>query len=401
MTVHTGRHFLQIPGPTNIPDRVLRAMDMPTMDHRGPEFAQLGFEVLAAAQRVFRTNQPVIISPSSGTGAWEAAIVNVLSPGDKVLMAETGQFAVLWLGIAEKFKLDVDFIPGDWRRGADVAQIEARLAADRQHQIKAVMVVHNETSTGCVTHPLEVRKAIDRAKHPALLMVDTISCIGSQEYEHGAWGIDGSVGGSQKALMLPPGLSFNAVSEKALAVAKANPSMRSYWDWQEGIAFNKVGTWPYTPAVNLLYGLKEAIAMLEEEGLDNVFARHKRHSAATRAAVKIWGLETQCQDPQAHSPALTGVRMPEGHDADNFRKVVLDNFDMSLGTGLNKIKGKAFRTGHIGHLNEMMMVGITSGIEVGLDLARVPDHSGGVLAAMEVLKGRDVVSMPKSKAAVA
>src|ERR1700694_4156713 len=372
MTVHTGRHFLQIPGPTNIPDRVLRAMDMPGMDHRSLEFAELGFAVMAASQRIFRTKQPVIVYPSSGTGAWEAAIVNTLSPGDKVLMAETGQFAVLWLGIAEKFKLDVDFLPGDWRRGADLEQIEARLAADRQHRIKAVMVVHNETSTGCVTPPLEVRKAMDRTRHPALLMVDTIS-----------------------------GLGFNAVSEKALAVAQANPSMRAYWDWQEVIAFNKVGTWPYTPAVNLLFGLKEAVAMLEEEGLDNVFARHKRHSAATRAAVKAWGLETQCQDPHAHSPALTGVVMPEGHDADNFRKVVLDNFDMSLGTGLNKIKGKAFRIAHIGHFNDLMLMGTLSGVEMGLDLAKVPHRGGGVLAAMEVLKGRDVVPMSKSKAAVA
>jgi alanine-glyoxylate transaminase/serine-glyoxylate transaminase/serine-pyruvate transaminase len=401
MTVHTGRHFLQIPGPTNIPDRVLRAMDMPTMDHRGPEFGRLGFEVLAAAQRVFRTKQPVIIYPSSGTGAWEAAIVNVLSPGDKVLMAETGQFAVLWRGIAEKFKLDIDFVPGDWRRGADLEQIEARLAADVQHRIKAVMIVHNETSTGCVTHPLEVRKAIDRAKHPALFMVDTISGLGSLEYEHDAWGIDVSVAGSQKGLMLPPGLGFNAVSEKALGAAKANPSMRSYWDWQEVIAINKAGTWPYTPAINLLFGLKEAIAMLEEEGVDNVFARHKRHSSATRAAVKVWGLETQCQDPFAHSPALTGVALPEGHDSDNFRKVVLENFDMSLGTGLNKIKGKVFRIGHIGHFNDLMLMGTLAGVEMGLDLAKVPHRSGGVLAAMEVLKGREVVPMPKSKAAVA
>jgi alanine-glyoxylate transaminase/serine-glyoxylate transaminase/serine-pyruvate transaminase len=399
MTLHTGRHFLQIPGPTNIPDRVLRAMDMPTMDHRSAEFAELGFAVQAAMQRVFRTRQPAIIYPSSGTGAWEAAIVNTLSPGDKVLMAETGQFAVLWHGIADKFKLDVDFVPGDWRRGADVEQIEARLAADRQHRIKAVMVVHNETSTGCVTHPLEVRKAMDRTKHPALLMVDTISGLGSLEYEHDAWGIDVSVAGSQKGLMLPPGLGFNAVSEKALAVAKANPSMRSYWDWHEVIAFNKLGTWPYTPAVNLLFGVREAIAMLEEEGLDNVFARHKRHSAATRAAVKAWGLETQCQDPHAHSPALTGVVMPEGHDADNFRKVVLENFDMSLGTGLNKIKGRVFRIGHIGHFNDLMLMGTLSGIEMGLDLAKVPYRSGGVLAAMEVLKNRDVVAMPKSAVA--
>src|SRR5215469_2324909 len=306
-TLHTGRHFLQIPGPTNIPDRVLRATDMPGLDHRGPEFAEIGFAVMAGLQRMFRTKQPVLIFPSSGTGAWEAAIVNTLQPGDKVLMCETGQFAVLWLGIAQKFKLDVDFIPGDWRRGADIGAIEAKLAADRQHKIKAVMVVHNETSTGCVTSPLEVRKALDRTKHPALLMVDTISGLAAMEYEHDGWGIDVSVGGSQKGLMLPPGLGFNAISEKALAVAKANPSMRSYWDWQEVIAFNKLGTFPYTPAMNLLRGLKEAIAMIEEEGLENVFARHRRHSAATRAAIKAWGLETQCQDPHAHSPALTGV----------------------------------------------------------------------------------------------
>jgi alanine-glyoxylate transaminase / serine-glyoxylate transaminase / serine-pyruvate transaminase len=347
MTLHTGRHFLQIPGPTNVPERVLRAMDMPALDHRGAEFAEIGFAVLAGMQRLFRTKQPVIIYPSSGTGAWEAAIVNTLQPGDKVLMAETGQFAVLWRGIAEKFKLDVDFIPGDWRRGADIGEIEARLAADRQHKIKAVMVVHNETSTGCTTPPLEVRKAMDRVKHPALLMVDTISGLGSMDYEHDAWGIDISVAGSQKGLMLPPGLGFNAVSEKALAVAKANPGLRSYWDWQDVIAINTAGTWPYTPAINLLFGLKEAIKMLEEEGLENVFARHKRHSAATRAAMKVWGLETQCQDLQAHSPALTGVVMPEGHDADNFRKVVLENFDMSLGTGLNKVKGKLFRIGQL------------------------------------------------------
>src|ERR1700748_1940381 len=266
MTLHTGRHFLQIPGPTNVPDRVLRAMDMPTLDHRGPEFAELGHAVLAGIKRIFRTKQPVVIYPASGTGAWEAAMVNTLSPGDKVLMAETGQFAVLWRGIAEKFKLEVEFLPTDWRRGADVEQIEARLAGARLHKIQDVMAVHNETSTSCVTHPLEVRKALNRTNHPALLMVDTISGVGSQEYEHDAWGIDVSVGGSQKALMLPPGLSFNAVSEKALAVSKANTSLRSYWDWHEVIAFNKVGTWPYTPAVNLLYGLKEAVAMLEEEG---------------------------------------------------------------------------------------------------------------------------------------
>ena len=399
MTLHTGRHFLQIPGPTNVPDRVLRAMDMPTLDHRGPEFAELGHAVLAGCQRIFRTKQPVIIYPSSGTGAWEAAIVNSLSPGDKVLMAETGQFAVLWRGIAEKFKLEVEFLPTDWRRGASVEQIEAKLAEDRQHKIKAVCVVHNETSTGCVTHPLEVRKALNRTQHPALLMVDTISGLASLQYEHDAWEIDISVGGSQKGMMLPPGLGFNAVSEKALAASKANKSMRSYWDWHDMIAMNKQGTFPYTPATNLLFALKEAIAMLEEEGLDNVFARHTRHGAATRAAVKAWELELVCLDPHSYSGALTGVMVPDGHDADALRKVILENFDMSLGTGLGKLKGKAFRIGHIGHFNDLMLMGTLSGVEMGLDLAKVPHRSGGVLAAMEVLKGRDVVSMPKSKAA--
>jgi alanine-glyoxylate transaminase / serine-glyoxylate transaminase / serine-pyruvate transaminase len=398
MTLHTGRHFLQIPGPTNVPDRVLRAMDMPPLDHRGAEFAELGYAVLAGMQRIFRTTQPVIIFPSSGTGAWEAALVNTLSPGDKVLLAETGQFAVLWRGIAEKFKLEVEFMPTDWRRGADVAEIEARLAADRSHKIKAVMVIHNETSTSCVTHPLEVRKALNRTNHPALLMVDTISGLASLEYEHDAWGIDVAVGGSQKGMMLPPGLSFNAVSEKALAASKANGSLRSYWDWHDMLEINKAGTFPYTPAVNLLFALKEAIAMLEEEGLDNVFARHKRHGAATRAAAKAWGLELVCLDPHAYSPALTALMVPDGHDADAFRKVVLQNFDMSLGTGLGKIKGKAFRIAHIGFFNDLMLMGTLSGVEMGLDLAKVPHRSGGVMAAMEVLKGRDVVAMSKAVA---
>jgi alanine-glyoxylate transaminase/serine-glyoxylate transaminase/serine-pyruvate transaminase len=399
MTVHTGRHFLQIPGPTNVPDRVLRAMDMPTLDHRGPEFAELGLHVLAGSQRIFKTKQPVIIYPSSGTGAWEAAIVNTLSPGDRVLMAETGQFAALWRSIAEKFKLDVELVPGDWRHGADLVQIEARLHADKAHAIKAVMVVHNETSTGCVTHPQDVRAAMDRAKHPALLMVDTVSGVGSLEYEHDAWGIDVTVAGSQKGLMLPPGLGFNVISDKALAASKANTSYRAYWDWQDVINANKLGSWPYTPATNLLYGLKEAVAMLEEEGLANVFARHKRHGAAARAAVKAWGLETVSIEAHDHSPALTAVLMPEGHDADAFRKVVLDNFDMSLGTGLAKWKGKIFRIGHIGHFNDLMLMGTLSGVEMGLDLAKVPHRAGGVMAAMEVLKGRDVVQMPKAAVA--
>jgi alanine-glyoxylate transaminase / serine-glyoxylate transaminase / serine-pyruvate transaminase len=372
---------------------------MPGLDHRGPEFAEIGFAVMAGLQRMFRTKQPVLIFPSSGTGAWEAAIVNTLQPGDKVLMCETGQFAVLWLGIAQKFKLDVDFIPGDWRHGADIGQIEAKLAADRQHKIKAVMVIHNETSTGCVTPPFEVRKAMDRTRHPALLMVDTISGLAAMEYEHDAWGVDVAVGGSQKGLMLPPGLGFNAVSEKALAVAKANPAMRSYWDWEDVIAFNKVGTFPYTPAMNLLRGLREAIAMIEEEGLDNVFARHRRHSAATRAAVKAWGLETQCLDPQAHSPALTGVVTPEGHDSDHFRKLALETFDLSLGTGLNKVKGRMFRIAHLGHFNDLMLMGTLSGVEMALDLAKIPHRSGGVLAAMDVLKGREAAPMPRAAVA--
>jgi alanine-glyoxylate transaminase/serine-glyoxylate transaminase/serine-pyruvate transaminase len=401
MTLHTGRHFLQIPGPTNIPDRVLRAMDMPGLDHRGAEFAELGYAVMAGLQRIFRTKHPVVIFPSSGTGAWEAALVNTLSPGDKVLLAETGQFAVLWRGIAEKFKLDVEFMPSDWRRGADVADIEAKLAADRAHKIKAVMVIHNETSTACVTHPLEVRKALNRTNHPALLMVDTISGLASMEYEHDAWGIDVAVGGSQKGMMLPPGLSFNALSERALTASKANDSLRSYWDWRDMLEFNKQGTFPYTPAINLLFALREAIKMLEEEGLENVFARHKRHGAATRAAAKAWGLDLVCLDPQAYSPALTAVMVPDGHDADAFRNAVLENFDMSLGTGLGKIKGKAFRIGHIGHFNDLMLMGTLSGVEMGLDLAKVPHRAGGVIAAMDILKNRDVVAMPQSKAAVA
>ena len=399
MTLHTGRHFLQIPGPTNVPDRVLRAMDMPPLDHRGAEFAELGYAVLAGMQRIFRTKQPVIIFPSSGTGAWEAALVNTLSPGDKVLLAETGQFAVLWRGIAEKFKLDVEFMPTDWRRGADVGEIEAKLAADRTHQIKAVMVIHHETSTGCVTHPFEVRKALDRTNHPALLMVDTISGLASLDYQHDAWGIDVAVGGSQKGMMLPPGLSFNVASEKAFAASRANSSLRSYWDWQDMLEFNKLGTFPYTPAVNLLFALRESIKMLEEEGLDNVLARHKRHGAATRAAVKTWGLDLVCLDPHAYSPALTAIMVGEGHDADAFRKVVLENFDMSLGTGLGKLKGRAFRIGHIGHFNDLMLMGTLSGVEMGLDLAKVPHRGGGVMSAMEVLKGRDVMAMPKAAVA--
>jgi alanine-glyoxylate transaminase/serine-glyoxylate transaminase/serine-pyruvate transaminase len=385
MATHTGRHFLQIPGPTNVPDRVLRAIDMPTIDHRGPEFAELGLHVLEASKTIFRTKNPVIIYPSSGTGAWEAAIVNVLSPGDKVLMAETGHFASLWRALAERFKIEVDMIPGDWRRGASPEQIEAKLTEDRGHRIKAVMVVHNETSTGATSRVADIRKAIDRAKHPALFMVDTISSLASVPYEHDAWGVDVTVSGSQKGLMLPPGLSFNAVSDKALAAAKANTTQRSYWDWHEIMAANKTGGWPYTPATNMLYGLKEAIAMLHEEGLDNVFARHERHAAATRAAVRAWNLEVLCVEPREQSPVLTGVVMPEGHDADRFRQVTLEHFDMSLGAGLSKVKGKVFRIGHLGHFNDLMLMGTLAGVEMGLHLAGVPHRAGGVQAAMDVL----------------
>ena len=400
-TIHTGRHFLQIPGPTNVPDRVLRAIDMPTIDHRGPEFARLGLEVIESTKKVFRTRNPVIIYSSSGTGAWEAAMVNTLSPGDKVLMAETGQFSSLWRVLAQKMKLDVDFMPGDWRHGANAQEIEAKLRDDKQHKIKAVMVVHSETSTGAVTDIPAVRKAIDSAKHPALLFVDTISGLASIEYEHDAWGVDVTIAGSQKGLMLPPGLGFNAVSDKALAAHKSSTSMRSYWDWSDIIEANKSGSWPYTPATNLLYGLQEAIAMLFEEGLDNVFARHKRYGAAARAALAAWGLQNQCADPKAYSPILTAIVMPDGHDADQFRKVVLDNFDMSLGAGLGKIKGKVFRVGHIGHFNDLMLMGALSGIEMALDLAKVPYRSGGVLAAMDVLTGGEGVATSRPKSAVA
>ena len=389
MTVHGGRHFLQIPGPTNVPDRVLRAMAMPTIDHRGPEFTDLGFAVLGACQSVFRTTQPVIIYPSSGTGAWEAAIANALSPGDRVVMAETGQFALQWRKLAERFKLDVDWLEGDWRRGASAHAIAERLAHDKQHRVKAVMVVHNETSTGCVSDVPGIRDAIDDAKHPALLMVDTISGLGAMPYEHDAWGVDVSVSGSQKGLMLPPGLGFNVVSEKALAASKSGSSTRSYWDWHDIIAANNLGSWPYTPATNLLYGLKEAIAMLHEEGLENVFARHRRHGAASRAALRQWGLENVCLNEAEYSSALTAVVLPQGHDADRFREVVLQRFDMSLGTGLGKLKGRVFRIGHLGHFNDLMLMGALAGVEMGLGVVGVPHQRGGVQAAMEVLTGND------------
>jgi alanine-glyoxylate transaminase / serine-glyoxylate transaminase / serine-pyruvate transaminase len=385
MTTHAGRHFLQIPGPTNVPDRVLRALSAPTIDHRGPEFAALGKEVLAGVREVFRTSGPVVIFPSSGTGAWEAALVNTLSPGDRVLMFETGHFAMLWRDIALRFGLEVDLVPGDWRHGADPAAVEERLAKDGAHAIKAVAVVHNETSTGVASRIPEIRAALDRARHPALLLVDTISSLGSIDYRHEAWGVDVTVGGSQKGLMLPPGLGFNAVGPKALAAAKAARLPRSYWDWEPMLRDNGGGFFPYTPATNLLYGLREALAMLREEGLERVFARHARHAEATRAAVRAWGLEVVCADEREHSASLTAVLLPAGHDADAVRKVILDRFDMSLGTGLGKLKGKIFRIGHLGSFNDLMLMGTLAGVEMGLGLAGVPFQRGGVQAAMERL----------------
>ncbi|MCP1968239.1 alanine-glyoxylate transaminase/serine-glyoxylate transaminase/serine-pyruvate transaminase [Bradyrhizobium elkanii] len=362
---------------------------MPVIDHRSAEFAALGRAVLEGSQKVFQTKGPVVIFPSSGTGAWEAAIVNTLSPGDKALMVETGHFATLWRQMAGRFGIEVDFMPGDWRRGADPAQIEARLAADTAHSIKAVMVVHNETSTGATSRIADIRAAIDRTSHPALLMVDTISSLGSVDYRHDEWKVDVGVSCSQKGFMLPPGLGFNAISDKARAASRTNKMPRSYFDWEEMLKPNAKGFFPYTPATNLLYGLREAIAMLLEEGLDNVFARHQRLAAATRAAVNQWGLEVLCQEPSEFSPVLTAVMMPPGHDADQFRKVVLDNFNMSLGAGLSKVAGKVFRIGHLGECNELTLLGALTGVEMGLSVAGVPHRSGGVEAAMKILEQRD------------
>lgn len=384
-----GRHFLHIPGPSPIPDRILRAIAMPIIDHRSAEFAALGRHVLEGSKTVFKTQQPVVIYPSSGTGAWEAAIVNTLSPGDTVLMAETGHFATLWKQIATRFGIEVEFIPGDWRHGADPAAIEATLAEDKGRRIKAVMVVHNETSTGATSRIPEIRKAIDAAGHPALFMVDTISSLASVDYRHDEWQVDVTVSGSQKGLMLPPGLGFNAISEKALAAAKTNKLPRSYWDWQEMVKINATGFFPYTPATNLLYGLKEALAMLQEEGLDNVFVRHQRLATACRAAVKAWGLEVLCQNPAEQSPALTAVLMPPSHDADRFRKVALETYNISLGSGLGKVAGKVFRIGHLGECNELSLLGALSGVELGLSAAGVPHRSGGVAAAMASFEGND------------
>jgi len=387
MTLHTGRHFLQIPGPTNVPDRVLRAMDRPTIDHRGPEFAALAKTVIAGLKRVFGTTGAVAVFPASGTGAWEAALVNTLSPGDTVLAFETGHFATLWRALAGRLGLAVEFVPGDWRHGVPPEEVERRLAADKAQVIKAVMAVHNETSTGVASRIGAVRQAIDRARHPALLLVDTISSLASIDYRHDDWGVDVTVGGSQKGLMLPPGLSFNAVSAKALAANKTAKLPRAYWDWPPMIAAAETGFFPFTPATNLLFGLEAAIAMLEEEGLANVFARHDRLAEATRRAVAGWGLEILAADPAEYSSSLTAVMVPEGHNADAVRQAALERFDLSLGTGLGKVTGKVFRIGHLGWFNELMLMGTLAGVEMSLALAGVPHRKGGVAAAMDHLAG--------------
>ena len=381
-----GTHFLQIPGPSHVPHRVLRAMDYPTMDHRGPDFARLGKRVLSGMQSVFKCSGPVIIYPSSGTGAWEAALVNTLSAGDAVAIVETGQFASLWLKLANKLGIDAQVISTDWRRGAQPDQVEAFLRGDRQHKIKALCVVHNETSTGATTRVQDIRNAMDAAEHPAMLMVDTISGLSCADFQFDRWGVDVAISGSQKGLMLPPGLSFNAVSEKALAASQTADLKKSYWAWDEMMTPNETGYFPYTPATNLLYGLAEAIDMLHEEGLENVFERHRRHGEATRIAVQTWELEIQCQEPLDYSPVLTAVRLPDGHNADAFRAKVLSSFNMSLGNGLGQIAGKVFRIGHLGDFNDLMLMATLSGVEMGLGLAGVPHQRGGVAAAMGVLQ---------------
>jgi alanine-glyoxylate transaminase / serine-glyoxylate transaminase / serine-pyruvate transaminase len=387
MAYQSGRHFLQIPGPTNVPDRVLRAIDQPTIDHRGPAFQRLGKELLEGLKAIFKTKGPVVIFPASGTGAWEAALVNTLSPGDKVLMVETGHFATLWSRMAGRLGLELDFIPGDWRHGVDPGAVEARLAEDRARKIKAVCIVHNETSTGVASRVAEVRKAIDSTRHPALFMVDTISSLASIDYRHDEWGVDVTVAGSQKGLMLPPGLSFNALGEKARAAAKTARLPRSYWSWEEMLAANAGGFFPYTPATNLLFGLREAIAMLLEEGLDNVFARHDRHAEATRRAVRAWGLEVLCLDAREYSSSLTAVLVPPGHDADAFRKTTLERFNLSLGNGLGKLQGKVFRIGHLGDFNDLMLAGTLAGVEMGLLAAGVEVKASGVATALAYLGG--------------
>jgi len=385
MSIQSGRHFLQIPGPTNVPGRVLRALSRPTIDHRGPEFSKLALEVLEGMKRIFQTSGSVVIFPASGTGAWEAALVNTLSPGDRVLMFETGHFATLWRNKAVRLGLDVDFIPGDWRHGVDPVIVAQKLSADSDHQYKAVCVVHNETSTGVATRIPEVRQAMNRSGHPALFMVDTISSLASIDYRHDEWGVDVTVGCSQKGLMLPPGLGLNAVSEKALEATRSAKLPKSYWEWEPMINLNQKGFFPYTPATNLLYGLKEAVAMLEEEGLANVFACHDRHAEATRKAVRAWELEILCADPAEYSSSLTAVMMPDGYSGDAFRKTVLDHFNMSLGNGLGKVADKVFRIGHLGAFNDLMLAGTLSGVEMGLSLAGIPHRKSGVAEALNYL----------------
>ena len=380
-----GKHFLQLPGPSNVPDRILRAMDYPTIDHRGPEFSILANDCLEGIKTIFKTKSNVIIYPASGTGAWEAALVNTLNENDLVLMVETGHFASLWNKMAQKLGIKTEFLKTDWQRGAIPEKIYERLKKDPEKQIKAVCVVHNETSTGSTSRIKEVRDAINSANHDALLMVDTISGLASMEYKHDEWGVDVTVSGSQKGLMLPPGLSFNAISEKAIKISRISGMRRSYWDWEEQIEANRSGSFPYTPATNLLYGLKEAIKMLHEEGLDKVFKRHDRHAKATRLAVQAWGLEVLCKEERDYSSVLTAVVLPETHNADNLRKIILENFNMSLGNGLSKLSGKVFRIGHLGDFNDLMLMGTLNGIEMGLDLAGIPHQKGGAARASEAL----------------
>lgn len=382
-----GRHFLQTPGPTNVPERVLRAMNRNAINHRGPEFGQLGRDVVDRLRQVFQTKGIVAIYPSSGTGAWEAALVNTLSPGDRVLLSHTGWFAYLWEQLVRRQRLEPVLLETDWRRGADPAAIEAVLADDHAHRIKAVCAVHSETSTSCMTDVLAIRQAMDRVGHPALLMVDAISSLACADLRHDEWGIDVTVAGSQKGLMVPPGLGFNAISDKALAAMRTATLPRGYWDWEPLVAANKTGFFPYTPAVNLLYALNEALAMLLEEGLDNLFARHDRYAEATRRTVRHWGLELQCQDPRAYAPGVTAVRTPEGHSADNLRAVILDRFNMSLGNGLGRVEDRVFRIGHMGDLGPLQLMGTLSGVEMGMRVAGVPHQPGGVQAAMDYLAG--------------
>ena len=394
MPYSSGRQFVQLPGPTNVPERVLRAMSRPTIDHRGPECGLLGLEVLEGMKEIFQTSGNVVIFPSSGSGAWEGALTNTLSPGDKILMFEVGQFAALWIGVAGKLGLDVDVVKTDWRHGVDAQVVEAKLREDRDHKIKAVGVVHNETSSGVTSSVSAVRAAMDRAGHPALLLVDVISSLGSIDYRHDEWGVDVSVGGSQKGMMLPPGLGFNAMSDKALAASKSAKLPRSYWDWQMMLSQNVNGFFPYTPATNMLFGLKESLSMLREEGLQNVFRRHERHGEATRRAVRAWGLENVAVDPKEYSNSVTAVYMPAGHSADEFRKVVLERFNMALGSGLGKLADKVFRIGHLGDLNDLMVAGALSGVEMGLELAGVPHRKGGVAAALEYVTESHRVAAP-------